>query len=139
MSVSSADRRSKIVLAVDDQLETLVLIQAVVEVAGFSFVGALNGGEAIKVTDGLVPRLILLDIQMPEMDGFETCRKLRSNPVLRNVPVAFLTARKTAEDVTAGLRCGGNDFIVKPFDPDMLKERIEYWVVRRVGDTKRPG
>ena len=133
MSTRSADRRSKIVMAVDDQPETLLLIQGFVEAAGFSFVGALRGREAVSLTDRIVPRLILLDIQMPNMDGFETCRMLRINPSLRVVPIAFLTARKTAEDVTVGLAAGGNDFIVKPFDPDKLIERIDYWVGRRVG------
>jgi DNA-binding response OmpR family regulator len=132
MSIRPADRRSKIVMAVDDQAETLLLIQGFVEAAGFSFVGALRGREAVSLTDRIAPRLILLDIQMPNIDGFETCRMLRMNPSLRTVPIAFLTARKTAEDVTTGLGVGGNDFIVKPFDPDKLIERIEYWVGRRV-------
>ncbi|HLZ65409.1 MAG TPA: response regulator [Aliidongia sp.] len=132
MSAPSTDRRSKIVMAVDDQAETLLLIQGIVEAAGFSFVGARRGREAISLTDRMMPRLILLDIQMPYVNGFDTCRQLRANPSLRTVPIAFLTARKTAEDVTAGLKAGGNDFIVKPFDPGKLIERIEYWLSRRV-------
>jgi DNA-binding response OmpR family regulator len=66
------------------------------------------------------------------MDGFGTCEALRANPALRSVPIAFVTACKTVEDVTIGLRVGGNDFIAKPFNPDKLIERIEYWVNRRV-------
>ena len=139
MSLRSTDRRSKIIMAVDDQAETLLLIQSFVEAAGFGFVGAMRGREAITLTDRMVPRLILLDIQMPNVDGFETCRMLRMNPSLQTVPIAFLTARKTAEDVTAGLRAGGNDFIVKPFAPEMLIERIEYWVARRAGPRPAPG
>lgn len=132
MSVRGSDRRHKIVMAIDDQAQTLMLIQGYVEAAGFSFVGALRGKEAVALTDRIVPRLILLDIQMPEMDGFETCRALRANSKLRPVPIAFLTMRKTAEDVTFGLSAGGNDFIVKPFDPDKLVERIEFWVNRKL-------
>ena len=132
MNATGADRRSKIIMAVDDQAETLLLIQGFVESAGFGFVGARRGREAVTLTARLVPRLILLDIQMPNIDGFATCRMLRENPALRAVPIAFLTARKTAEDVTTGLGAGGNDFIVKPFDPDKLIERIDYWVGRRV-------
>ena len=137
MNPVGSDRRSKIIMAVDDQAETLLLIQSFVESAGFGFVGARRGREAVTLTDRLVPRLILLDIQMPNIDGFETCRLLRTNPALRTVPIAFLTARKTAEDVTAGLGAGGNDFIVKPFDPDKLIERIEYWTSRRVGEAPK--
>lgn len=132
MSRQPIDRRHKIIMAIDDQSETLLLIQSFVEAAGFSFVGALRGREAVTLADRMVPRLILLDIEMPHMSGFETCKLLRTNPVLRSVPIAFLTARKTAEDVTGGLGAGGNDFIVKPFDPDKLIERIEYWMARRV-------
>lgn len=137
MNLVSSDRRSKIIMAVDDQAETLLLIQGFVESAGFGFVGARRGREAVTLTSRMVPRLILLDIQMPNIDGFQTCRLLRANPELRTVPIAFLTARKTAEDVTAGLAAGGNDFIVKPFDPDKLIERVEYWASRRVGEAPR--
>ena len=137
MNLVGSDRRSKIVMAVDDQAETLLLIQSFVESAGVGFVGAQRGREAVTLTSRMVPRLILLDIQMPNIDGFQTCRMLRANPALRTVPVAFLTARKTSEDVTAGLAAGGNDFIVKPFDPDKLIERVVYWVGRRVGETPR--
>jgi DNA-binding response OmpR family regulator len=127
------DRRSKLIMAVDDQAETLLLLQGFIENAGFSFVGARRAREAVTLTDRMRPRLILLDVEMPTVDGFETCRILRTNPTLRNVPIAFLTARKTADAVTAGLAAGGNDFIVKPFDPDKLIERIEYWLTRRMG------
>ena len=64
------------------------------------------------------------------MDGFETCRKLREMPELGRVPIAFLTARKTPEDVRHGLDVGGNDFIVKPFDPGKLLERVAHWTSR---------
>jgi len=132
-NLSGSERRNKIVLAIDDQAETLLLLQSFVEGAGYAFVSARRAREAVTLTDRVVPRLILLDIQMPNIDGFDTCRMLRANPTLRTVPIAFLTARKTAEDVTAGLSAGGNDFIIKPFDPDKLLERIDYWVNRRVG------
>jgi len=132
MSVRAPDRRHKIIMAIDDQSETLLLIQSFIEAAGFSFVGTIRAREAMTLVDRMVPRLILLDIEMPNINGFETCKLLRANPILRAVPIAFLTARKTAADVTKGLEAGGNDFIVKPFDPDKFIERIEYWTGRKV-------
>src|ERR1700737_4999177 len=104
----STDNRSRIILGVDDVPENLFLLKRIIERGGFLFMSAASGTECLEVTGRLVPRLILLDIEMPEMDGFETCRKLRQNPQLRNVPVAYLTARKTSEDVKAGLAAGGN-------------------------------
>ena len=80
----------------------------------------------------MAPRLILLDVQMPGINGYETCRLLRNNHNLAHIPIAFLTARKTPEDVRRGVAVGGNDFIIKPFDAAKLRERIHYWVNRYV-------
>ncbi len=132
MTVPTDQRRHKIVMAIDDQPDMLMLIQSFVETAGYSFVGAMRGRDAAIIAERMTLRLILIDVDMPELNGFETCRLLRANPKLRAVPIAFLTARKTSEDVTNGLAAGGNDFILKPFAPDKLVERLEYWVGRRV-------
>jgi len=125
-------RRSKIVIAVDDAQENLEVVKAVVTSAGYTFMGTRSGKECLALALRVTPRLILLDIQMPEMDGFETCRRLRAVGACRGVPIAFLTASKTAEDVRAGMEAGGNDFIIKPFDVAKLLARIEHWVSKRV-------
>ena len=91
-----------------------------------------HGAECLELSNRFIPKLILLDIRMPDMDGFETCRRLRTNPALRHIPVAFLTALKSAADVTTGLAAGGNDFIVKPFDTGKLLERVKHWTGRSV-------
>jgi len=133
MTLAAGDRRSKIVIGVDDEPENLSLLKSVIEGAGFTFMGTSGGAECIALANRAQPRLILLDIQMfPQMDGFETCKKLRIYPQLHVVPIVFLTARKTGEDVKNCLKAGGNDFIVKPFDPVKLIERVEYWVNRRI-------
>jgi DNA-binding response OmpR family regulator len=69
---------------------------------------------------------------MPVMDGFETCRRLRAIYALKHTPLAFLTARKSADDVRAGLAAGGNDFIIKPFDPGRLIARVAHWTGKRL-------
>jgi CheY-like chemotaxis protein len=133
MTLNASDRRHKIVLGVDDEAENLSLLKSLVEGAGFIFIGASSGEECVTLAMRAQPRLILLDIQMlPNIDGFETCRKLRLYPQLNAVPVVFLTARRSGEDVRKCLKAGGNDFIVKPFDPIKLIERVEYWVGRRI-------
>ena len=125
--------RGKVVLGVDDQPENIMMLEAILESQGFTFFGATSGLECISLVPRVNPRLILLDVQMPEMDGYETCRRLRRAPEYRSIPVAFLTARKEVEDVKTGIAVGGNDFIVKPFDPARLVNRVVHWTNRRVG------
>src|SRR5689334_21296256 len=105
----------KLVIAADDAPEVLLLLKAALTGAGLSFMGAASAAELLALSLRVVPRLILLDVEMPEMNGFEACRRLRANRNLVRVPIAFLTARKTFEDVAEGLSSGGNDFILKPF------------------------
>ncbi len=129
---AASANKSKIIVGVDDTPESLALLEHVVTDAGYTFFGAASGAECIGLLARIAPRFVLLDIQMPEMDGFETCRRIRTDPRLQTVPIAFLTARKTTEDVRTGMAAGGNDFIVKPFDPAKLRERIHYWAARRI-------
>ncbi len=129
--INSSGNSSKVILGVDDAPENLILLKGAVTAGGYSFVGAKSGIECLSLLVRVVPRLILLDIEMPEMDGFEVCRRIRMDGNLRSVPVAFLTARKTAEDVRTGMDVGGNDFIIKPFDVLKLLERIRHWTSYR--------
>jgi len=131
-SLNPPDLSSKIVLGVDDAAENLFLLQSAVKAGGYTFVGAHSGAECLSLLHRVVPRLILLDIEMPVMDGFATCRQIRAIPQLKHVPIAFLTARKTGEDVKKCLEVGGNDFIIKPFDVTRLLERIKHWTGKRV-------
>ena len=134
MIANPTDRRSKIVLGVDDETENLVLLKSLIEGAGYTFLGSISGDECLALVGRIQPRLILLDVQMfPGIDGFQTCERLRANPQIEGVPIVFLTGRKSVDDVKHCLRVGGNDFIVKPFDPARLVERVNYWIGRRVG------
>jgi len=108
--------------------------------------GAKGGLECLRLVCRMIPKLILLDIEMPGIDGFETCRRIRNLSETKLVPIAFLTGRKTAEDVKTGMAAGGNDFIVKPYDVVKLIERINHWVnraprtpVRDLEGTQRAG
>jgi two-component system sensor histidine kinase/response regulator len=124
---------SKIVFGVDDAPENRFLLQAAVKAGGYTFMGAEKGAECLTMLSRVTPRLIFLDIEMPEMDGFETCSRIRSMFHMKHIPIAFLTARKTEDDVRRCLAVGGNDFIVKPFEIPKLLERIKHWTSRRVG------
>jgi two-component system OmpR family response regulator len=129
---ATGGRSTKIVLGVDDVPQNLMVLEAVLGAAGYTFLAVGSGRECLTMLTRVAPRLILLDIQMPEMDGLETCRRIRAILALAHVPIAFLTASKSAEDVRAGLASGGNDFIVKPFDIKKLLLRVEHWTTRRI-------
>lgn len=130
-----SDNRSKIILGVDDSPEDLALLNATLWAAGYTFVGAASGSDSLSLVHRCKPRLFLLDVEMPLLDGFETCRRLREIADLKTTPIAFLTACKTREHVKSGLAVGGNDFIVKPIDRDMVVQRVRHWTGHRVGAT----
>ena len=101
--------------------------------AGYTFIGMASGEECLELTSRIKPRLILLDIEMsPGIDGIETCQQRRQRRELEQVPIAFLTAYKTAKHVMDGIKAGGNDFIAKPFENEKMMERVRHWVSRRV-------
>jgi CheY-like chemotaxis protein len=125
--------RGRIVFGVDDNAANLSYLRETLASAGYVFAGFSTGPDCLSALLLAVPKLILLDVQMPGMDGFETCRRLRALPETRTVPVAFLTAMKTREHVRAGLLAGGNDFFVKPFEREKLLERVQMWTTRQPG------
>lgn len=122
-----SENRSKVIIGVDDNPSGLKLFEMTLATAGYMFFGASSGKECIDLAYRMRPKLILLDIQMPGMDGFETCRKLRAQVHLSNVPIVFVTALNTKEEVKQALAAGGNDFLVKPIFPEKLLERVAHW------------
>jgi two-component system, OmpR family, response regulator len=132
MSDTAPSQQHKVILGIDDSQDDLGLLNLVLMGAGYQFVGADNPTDGFNLLLRCPPRLILLDVQMPVLDGFEVCRRLRTMPEARNIPIAFLTAYKTSEDVRQGLAAGGNDFIIKPFQRDKLLARVHHWTNRRV-------
>ena len=113
------------ILAVDDELDILQLIEMTLISDGFEVVTASNGIEALEKARIHTPDLILLDLMMPEMDGFEVIKNLKQTPNMRNIPVIMLTARAQAHERIEGLSAGADDYITKPFELDELKLRIE--------------
>ena len=120
------------VIGLDDEPESVTLLRQIVGKAGYTFFGTTSGPECLSLLSRIEPRLILLDVQMPDMDGFETCRHIRKDSRLARVPIAFLTALKRPADVRAGMAAGGNDFILKPFNPAILLGRVNHWTSQRL-------
>ena len=113
------------ILVVDDEPDILELVQYNLEKEGFSVRTASNGIEAIEIALQWGPDLILLDVMMPEMDGMETCIRIRDNANLDNAVIAFLTARSEDYSQIAGFDAGADDYITKPIKPRVLLSRIK--------------
>jgi len=116
--------RRPTVLVVDDTPDNLTLIADLLQDI-YQVKVANSGQRALKIIASGVPDLILLDIMMPDMDGYEVCRRLKDDPAARSVPIIFLTARSTTEDEQIGLEMGAVDYIVKPISPPILLARVK--------------
>jgi len=119
------------VLMVDDNPTNLQVLQATLEGRGYRLLAARDGASALAVTAKARPDLILLDIMMPEMDGYEVCRRLKSDPVTYEIPVIFLSALGQTEDKVKGLGMGAVDYITKPFQPEEVIARVNIHLTLR--------
>lgn len=113
------------VLVVDDEQENTTLAQDFLTRHGYQVLSALNGHEAILLATANQPDLVLLDVRMPDMDGYETCRRLRARAETQHIPVLFVSALDGSEEKVAGFCSGGNDYIAKPFDESELLARVK--------------
>ena len=123
------------ILLVDDEPDILEIVGYNLKNEGYEVFTAENGLEAIKVAKKQLPHLILLDIMMPEMDGIETCEKIRKIKSLENVLIAFLTARGEDYSQVAGFEAGADDYITKPIKPKVLISKIKSLLRRLKSDT----
>jgi CheY-like chemotaxis protein len=116
---------AKKVLICDDDPVILRLLQVNLEIEGYDVVIAHHGEEAVDKALAETPDLVLLDIMMPRMDGYEACRQIRSHDETKEVPIVFLSARAQQSDIDKGRAYGVSDYLTKPFDPTDLLEVIE--------------
>lgn len=113
------------ILVVDDDPNARDIVKTFLESRGYSVVTACDGKDAIAAFEDIRPNLVLLDVMMPGMDGWEVARIIKNHPDFSEVRVVMLTARGDFMDKHEGLRSGADDYIVKPVDLDTLAERIE--------------
>jgi len=133
-TIISAERKPRI-LAVDDQRDALRLLQIRLQNAGFECVTASDGAGAIAALDKEAVDVIILDVMMPGMDGFETCRRLKLNERTKDIPVIFLTAKFEMEDKVRGLEVGGHDYLSKPVEqPELLARTKSALRVKQLQD-----
>jgi two-component system alkaline phosphatase synthesis response regulator PhoP len=113
------------ILLVDDEKDILEFLGYNLQKEGFQVFFAGNGIEALEVAKEIIPHLILLDVMMPKMDGIEACEQIRKIPALKDVLIAFLTARGEEYSQIAGFDAGGDDYISKPIKPKLLVSRVK--------------
>ena len=118
-------KKDTTILLVDDELDILEIIGYNLSVEGYNVVTAQNGVEAIKKAKKHKPKLIILDVMMPEMDGIEACEKLRLIPELSETVITFLTARGEDYSQVAGFEAGADDYITKPIKPKVLTSKVK--------------
>jgi pilus assembly protein CpaE len=126
------------ILAVDDSAISLKLLTATLTQAGYEVIAASNGTEALKQADEAHPDLIILDVVMPDMNGYEACRRLRTNPNTARLPIMMLTAQDSLEEKVKGFDAGADDYMVKPFQPPELQARIAVLLRRTAAPPPAP-
>jgi DNA-binding response OmpR family regulator len=134
-----AERLKKCTVLIVDDVPTNIEILAGVLKDEYALKVAISGRKAVEIANAFPIDLILLDIMMPVMDGFETCRQLKANPKTAHIPIIFLSAKDAVDDVVGGLRLGAVDYVSKPADPTILRARISthLTLAAAMGDLKR--
>ncbi|MBI1924832.1 SpoIIE family protein phosphatase [Candidatus Poribacteria bacterium] len=138
MTQNTADLTNAKILIVDDIPANLNVLRQTLETEGYRIVAAPNGTVALQVADRTRPDLILLDVMMPEMDGFETCRRLKASAATAEIPVIFITAKDDMGSIVEGFKVGGVDYITKPFRQEEVRVRVHtHLTIKRLQDGLR--
>ncbi|MBO5352633.1 MAG: response regulator [Lachnospiraceae bacterium] len=112
------------ILIVDDVEANRFILRDIITEMGYLPMLTENGAQALKIVQRIKPQLIILDIAMPEMDGYEVCRTLKADPETKAIPIIFISAFDDPEDIVKGFYLGGEDYITKPFVPEVVKVRV---------------
>jgi CheY-like chemotaxis protein len=112
------------ILIAEDERDIRDLITFTLSFAGHQVTAATNGEEAVEKALQIIPDLILMDVRMPRMTGYEACIRMKQEESIKNIPVAFLSAKGQESEVQTGLEVGAVEYILKPFSPDQLTERV---------------
>ena len=112
------------ILIAEDERDIRDLIAFTLELAGYQVVTANNGQEAYQLTVSELPDLVLTDVRMPKMTGYEACKLIKQDPATQHIPVVFLSAKGQEAEVQTGLDSGGDEYLLKPFAPDQLTKKV---------------
>ena len=112
------------ILIAEDERDIRDLVAFTLRFAGHEVFAASNGEEAVELAPNVNPDLIIMDVRMPRMTGYEACKVMKADPNLRDIPVVFLTARGQESEIKQGLDVGAEEYLLKPFAPDQLTTRV---------------
>jgi DNA-binding response OmpR family regulator len=113
------------ILIAEDEPDIRELVAFTLRFAGHEVVAGANGEEAVQLASQEMPDLILMDVRMPRMTGYEACKRMKEEDSIKHIPVAFLSAKGQETEVQTGLEAGAVEYILKPFSPDELTERVK--------------
>jgi DNA-binding response OmpR family regulator len=113
------------ILIAEDEPDIRELVAFTLRFAGHEVTAASNGEEALRQASKIVPDIIIMDVRMPKMTGYDACRAIKSDVVLKDIPVVFLSAKGQDAEIQTGMEAGAEDYLLKPFAPDQLVERVK--------------
>jgi CheY-like chemotaxis protein len=126
------------ILIAEDERDIRELVSFSLQFGGFTVVQAANGAEAVEFAQKERPDLILMDVRMPKMTGYEACRQMKTMEAVRDIPVVFLSAKGQESEIQTGLAVGAEEYILKPFAPDELVKQVQA-VLDRVIKRRQAG
>ncbi len=112
------------ILIAEDEPDIRELVAFMLRFAGYEVVAASNGEEAVQVATRDIPDLVLMDVRMPRMTGYDACKLMKADPALHDIPVVFLSAKGQESEIQSGLEAGAEEYLLKPFSPDELTNRV---------------
>jgi DNA-binding response OmpR family regulator len=113
------------ILIAEDERDIRDLITFTLKFSGYEVFAAANGEEAVNMAKQILPDIILMDVRMPKMTGYEACAAMKADPTVKHIPVVFLSAKGQESEVQTGIELGAVEYILKPFAPDQLTERVK--------------
>jgi len=114
----------KRILIAEDERDIRDLIAFTLRFAGYEVLTANNGEEAVQMTQKELPDLVLTDVRMPKMTGYEACKQIKADPTTQHIPVVFLSAKGQEAEVQSGMAAGADEYLLKPFAPDQLTRKV---------------
>ncbi len=112
------------ILIAEDERDIRDLIAFTLQFAGYEVITANNGEEAVQLTLEKIPDMVITDVRMPKMTGYEACKLIKADPTTQHIPVIFLSAKGQEAEVQTGLASGGDEYLLKPFAPDQLTRKV---------------